>query len=103
MRCCRRSRGTSRRSRLLTPRQIRTIDPPTLVAVGDRDPFVPVDHAWRLSRSVLDGRLLVLPGAGHEAFAEQPAIATEALGDFYRSTEAVARRRAGTTNQEVTA
>ena len=88
---------------LLTPRQIRTIDPPTLVAVGDRDPFVPVDHAWRLSRSVLDGRLLVLPDAGHEAFAERPGIATEALGDFYRSTEAVARRRAGTTNEEETA
>jgi pimeloyl-ACP methyl ester carboxylesterase len=87
----------------LTPRQVRTIDPPTLVAVGDRDPFVPVDHAWRLSRSVLDGRLLVLPAAGHEALAERPAIATEALGDFYRSTEAVARRRAGTTNEEVTA
>lgn len=92
---------------LLTPRQIRTIDPPTLVAVGDRDPFVPVDHAWRLSRSVIDGRLLVLPDAGHEALLERPAIATEALGDFYRSTEAVARQRAGTTQdtttQEVTA
>jgi 3-oxoadipate enol-lactonase len=88
---------------LLSPRQIRTIDPPTLVAVGDRDPFVPVDAAWRLSRSVLDGRLLVLPDAGHEAFAERPAIAIEALEDFYRSTEAVARRRAGTTTQEVTA
>ncbi len=88
---------------LLTPRQIRTIDPPTLVAVGDRDPFVPVDAAWRLSRSVLDGRLLVLPDAGHESFAERPAIAVEALEEFYRSTEAVARRRAGTTTQEVTA
>jgi 3-oxoadipate enol-lactonase len=88
---------------LLTPRQIRTIDPPTLVAVGDRDPFVPVDAAWRLSRSVLDGRLLVLPDAGHEAFAERPTIATEALEEFYRSTEAVARRRAGMTSQEVTA
>ena len=87
---------------LLTPRQIRTIDPPTLVAVGDGDPFVPVDHAWRLSRSVLDGRLLVLPDAGHEALRERPTIAREALGDFYRSTEAVARRRTGTTNQEVT-
>jgi 3-oxoadipate enol-lactonase len=85
---------------LLTPRQIRTIDPPTLVVVGDRDPFVPVDHAWRLSRSVLDGRLLVLPDAGHEAFAERPTIATDALGVFYRSTEAVARRRAGDGSQE---
>jgi 3-oxoadipate enol-lactonase len=80
---------------LLTPRQIRTIDPPTMVSVGDRDPFVPVDAAWRLSRSVPDGRLLVIPDAGHEAFAERPTIATEALGTFYRSTEEIARRRAG--------
>lgn len=79
---------------LLTPRQIRTIDAPTLVAVGDHDPFAPVDHAWRLARSVIDGRFLVLPGAGHEAFNERPTVATEALGDFYRATEPVARRRA---------
>lgn len=80
---------------LLTPREIRSIDAPTLVAVGDRDPFTPVDHALALSRTVLDGRLLVLPGAGHEAFVERASIATEALGTFYRSTEAVAIRRAG--------
>jgi 3-oxoadipate enol-lactonase len=80
---------------LLTPREVRSIDAPALVAVGDRDPFVPVDHAWRLSRSVLDGRLFVVPEAGHEAFAERPRLATEALAEFYRSTEEVARRRAG--------
>lgn len=87
---------------LLTPRQIRTIDPPTLVAVGDHDPFVPVDHAWRLSRSVLDGRLLVLPAAGHEAFAERSATANAALGEFYRGTEPIARRRTGTTTTSAT-
>jgi 3-oxoadipate enol-lactonase len=85
---------------LLTPKQVRTIDPPTLVVVGDHDPFVPVDHAWRLARSVLDGRLLVVPDAGHEALAEQPGITTEALGAFYRSTEVVARRRADADPQE---
>lgn len=79
---------------LLTPRQIRTIDAPTLVAVGDRDPFVPVDQAWRLSRAVLDGRLFVLPDAGHEAFAERPGIANAALEAFYRSTADDATRRA---------
>ncbi|HYM84557.1 MAG TPA: alpha/beta hydrolase, partial [Candidatus Dormibacteraeota bacterium] len=35
---------------LLGPRELRGIDCPTLVAVGDRDPFVPVDHAWGLMR-----------------------------------------------------
>lgn len=85
---------------LLTPRQVRSVDAPTLVVCGDRDPFVPVDHAWRLSRQVPDGRLLVVPDAGHEAFNERPAIATEALAAFYRSTEDVARRRAGATDSE---
>jgi pimeloyl-ACP methyl ester carboxylesterase len=80
---------------LLTARQIRTIDMPALIAVGDRDPFVPVEAAWRLSRSVLDGRLLVFPDAGHEAFAKRPEIANAALAAFYRSTEETARRRAG--------
>ncbi len=80
---------------LLTSRQVRTIDAPTFVAVGDRDPFTPVADAWELSRTVIDGRLLVLPGAGHEAFAERASIASAALETFYRSTEEVARRRAG--------
>jgi pimeloyl-ACP methyl ester carboxylesterase len=78
---------------LLSPVELRSIDAPTLVGVGDRDPFTPVDHAWRLSRAVLDGRLLVVPGVGHECLAERPAVATEALTDFYRSTAAVAARR----------
>lgn len=84
---------------LITPRQLRVIDPPTLVVVGDRDPFVPVDHAWRLSRSVLDGRLLVIPDAGHEALAERPGIATAGLEAFYRATADVARSRAGASDQ----
>jgi pimeloyl-ACP methyl ester carboxylesterase len=85
---------------LLTPVQVRTIDAPSLVAVGDRDPFVPVDHAWRLSRTILDGRFLVVPGSGHEALSERPAIATEALRTFYASTETVARRRAESPSEE---
>ena len=70
---------------LLTPVELHAIAAPTLVITGDRDPFVPVDDAWRLSRSVVDGRLLVVPGAGHESLAERPTIVSAALTDFYRS------------------
>jgi hypothetical protein len=62
--------------------------------VGDRDPFVPVDQAWRLRRQLPDARLFVAPGCGHEVLLRKPAIATEALAGFYRSTEPVATRRA---------
>jgi pimeloyl-ACP methyl ester carboxylesterase len=80
---------------LLRPADLRAIDPPTLVAAGDRDPFVPVDQALALARQVRDGRLLVLPGVGHDALADRPELLHVALEDFYRSTASIARRRAG--------
>lgn len=76
------------------PAELVRIDCPVLVAVGDRDPFVPVDQAWRLKRQLHDARLFVAPGCGHEVMLRRPALATEALAGFYRSTEAAARRRA---------
>ena len=79
---------------LLTPGELRRIDPPALVTVGDRDPFVPVDHAWGISRQLRDGRLFVVPGCGHEVTSRRPGLFNEALGQFYRSTETVARTRA---------
>jgi pimeloyl-ACP methyl ester carboxylesterase len=78
---------------LLTPAELRRIHAPTLVAAGDRDPFVPVDQARALAHQVQDGQLLVLPGVGHDSLNERPAPLHAALTDFYRSTERVARDR----------
>jgi pimeloyl-ACP methyl ester carboxylesterase len=79
---------------LLSPRELRDVTAPTLVMCGDRDPFVPVDQAWRLARQVRDGRLLVVPGGGHEVLSERPGLVNEALAGFYRSTEPIAVTRA---------
>jgi pimeloyl-ACP methyl ester carboxylesterase len=79
---------------LLSPRELRAITPPTLVACGDRDPLVPVGQAWDLARQVRDGRLLVAPDSGHDVLRERPALLNEGLRGFYRSTESVARARA---------
>ena len=79
---------------LLTPREIHRIDAPALVVVGDRDPVVPVDHAWGLQRQLGDARLLVVPGCGHDVAAKRPGILNEALAGFYRATEDVATQRA---------
>ena len=79
---------------LLTPAELHAIDAPTLVVCGDRDPFVPVGHAWELQRQVRDGRLFVAPDCGHEVMVQRPALFNEALSGFYRSTEAVAEARA---------
>jgi len=77
------------------PGELHRISAPTLVACGDHDPFVPVDHAWGLSRLIPGGRLFVAPDAGHELMARKPGLFNEALAGFYRSTEEDARRRAG--------
>lgn len=85
---------------MLTPHEIHAITPPSLVVVGDRDPFVPVGQAWALQRLLPDGRLLVVPDAPHEVMIRRPAIFSEAAGTFYRSTQEVARRRAGATDHD---
>lgn len=82
------------RQPLVGPRELRRVELPVMVAVGDRDPFVPVDHAWGLRRQLPDARLLVLPECHHEVMTCRPGLFNEACGGFYRSTEAVARRRA---------
>ena len=79
---------------LLTPRDLRAIDAPTLAVVGDRDPFVPIPQAAALARQVQDGRLLVLPDVGHDPLVEHLPLLEAALTDFYRSTESIARARA---------
>jgi pimeloyl-ACP methyl ester carboxylesterase len=76
------------------PAELRRVDPPVLLAVGDRDPFVPVDQAWRLKRQLPDARLLVAPDCGHEVIRYRPALFREALTAFYRETEDVAAARA---------
>ena len=73
---------------LLTPADLRRIDAPTLVACGDRDPFVPVGQAWALTRALPDGRLLIAPECGHEVMTERPEIFAAALDDFYREEAA---------------
>jgi pimeloyl-ACP methyl ester carboxylesterase len=79
---------------LLTPGDLRRIELPAMVAVGDRDPFVPVGNAWALMRQLPDGRLLVVPDCPHELMVRRPGLFNEACSAFYRSTEQAARRRA---------
>jgi pimeloyl-ACP methyl ester carboxylesterase len=77
-----------------------TIRCPTLLLVGDRDPFVPLEQAVHLRRTIRDARLLVAPGCGHEVLRQRPAIANEALAGFYRE-QGIAVGRAGRYMREV--
>ncbi|HXG26204.1 MAG TPA: alpha/beta hydrolase [Candidatus Binatia bacterium] len=79
---------------LLTPADLHRIDCPAMVVCGDRDPFVPPEHAAALARQLPNGQLFVVPGCGHEVTARRPGLFNEAVSGFYRGTEAIARARA---------
>ncbi|CAN5705539.1 alpha/beta hydrolase [soil metagenome] len=78
---------------LPTAAELRQARVPSLLVYGDRDIFVPVDHAAALHRQLPDARLLVAPDCPHQVMVSQPALFNQACGTFYRSTEAIARQR----------
>lgn len=79
---------------LLTPAELHGIDCPAMVVCGDRDPFVPPEHAAGLARQFPAGRLFVVPDCGHEVMSRRPGLFNEAMAGFYRTTESIARERA---------
>jgi 3-oxoadipate enol-lactonase len=79
---------------LLTPQELRQARLPVLLASGDRDVFVPAEHAVKLCRQLPDARLLIVPNSRHVVIASQPSVFNAAAANFWRSTEAVARARA---------
>jgi pimeloyl-ACP methyl ester carboxylesterase len=79
---------------LLSPAELHAIDCPAMVACGDRDPFVPPEHAAGLARQLPAGQLFVAPDCGHEVMSRRPGLFNEAMAGFYRATEEVARARA---------
>lgn len=79
---------------LLTFEDLRRVRLPVLLVYGDRDVFVPVDHAVNIYRQMPDARLMIAPNSPHTVMVSQPALFNQAAANFYRSTEDVARRRA---------
>jgi pimeloyl-ACP methyl ester carboxylesterase len=79
---------------LLTPADLGRIRVPTLMAYGDRDVFVPIDHVTALYRQLPDARLFVAPDCDHQVMVTRPGLFNDAAAAFYRTTERVARARA---------
>ena len=64
---------------------------PTLIAWGDRDRIIPVEHAYAAHELMPGSRLEIFEGAGHFLHAERPARFAEVLGDFIETTEPARR------------
>jgi pimeloyl-ACP methyl ester carboxylesterase len=62
--------------------RVGTIRTPTLVVCGAEDRLTPVKYAEFLHARIAGSRLVVLEGAGHWAFREQPGAFTRAVRAF---------------------
>lgn len=70
--------SSSPKLRLRLPR----IAAPTLVLAGEHDRLVPRAHAEAYAAEVPDGRLEVIPDAGHLVHIERPRLAAERIAAF---------------------
>jgi pimeloyl-ACP methyl ester carboxylesterase len=67
-------------------RRLKTIDVPTLVIWGRRDPVVPLKHGKRLARDLPNSRLIVIDRCGHTPHKECPVEVIAALKEFAQRT-----------------
>jgi pimeloyl-ACP methyl ester carboxylesterase len=65
-------------------------DVPTLIVWGDRDPIIPIDHAYSAHELLPGSRLEVFEGAGHYPHCEQPDRFVAVLVDFLETSEPAA-------------
>jgi hypothetical protein len=61
-----------------------------MIVCGDRDPFVPIGHAWELQRQLPDARLFVAPDCGHEVMVEAAGAVQRGARRLLPVDEAVA-------------
>lgn len=60
---------------------------PTLIVWGDRDPFIPVAHAYAAHEAMPGSRLEIFDAAGHYPHRDAPEAFAALVADFIRSTE----------------
>jgi pimeloyl-ACP methyl ester carboxylesterase len=61
---------------------LKQIEVPTLIVVGDNDKITPIDAAREMEAGIAGARLVVIEGAGHLALLEQPAQVNTAFEQF---------------------
>jgi pimeloyl-ACP methyl ester carboxylesterase len=62
--------------------ELRKIQAPTLIVVGDQDVATIPAKSERIQEQIARSRLVIIPGAGHTATVEEPAAINQALMAF---------------------
>lgn len=66
---------------VMEPGDLRKIQAPVLVLVGDHD-FTTIEDAVEMARALPHGQLLVVPGANHGKMTERPQLVNLAIREF---------------------
>lgn len=65
-----------------TDAQIKKIQTPVLVAIGEHDEAIRLDHVQKLAKLLPNGKLVVLAGVSHFAMWQDPTAFTAQLTAF---------------------
>lgn len=65
--------------------ELKSIEMPTLILVGDEDVATPVSKAEEISHHIINSKLVVLEGAGHSSSIETPDQVNALIGDFIKA------------------
>ena len=71
---------------LVTDRQVRSIQTPTLLIAGDRDPYNRTEKMVEIYRLLPQGQLALIPGCGHVVLDCKPQLTIEAVSGFLDKT-----------------
>jgi haloalkane dehalogenase len=55
---------------------------PTLLLWGEKDDFAPIGGAYRLRKQIPGAELVIVEGAGHFVYADDPERCAEEIGRF---------------------
>lgn len=81
-------REETMQAQAMTPEGLHRIRVPSLLVVGDRDPWVRLEQAVRVKRQLANASLLVVPDCGHVVEAERPSVFNPAMMQFLRRVRA---------------
>jgi len=59
---------------------------PVMIVWGEKDPLIPVSHAYRAHEKMPNSRLEIFPGVGHYPHLDDPEQFAAILLDFIRTT-----------------
>ena len=69
-------------SAIVTDQQLQSIDAPTLIIAGDRDPYNQTDKFLEIYHLLPHGQMMVVPGCGHLVLNHESKLTISAVEEF---------------------